>query len=358
MNHSNCFRSFTMFVIFCLISVGCGIPLDDAPREIAAEQLDDELKLAQAPTAVAELAPQFDLATFLIYLIDENGLLKPVERPLPSNSGPTAVIQALLEGPSADESEANLSTALADDLPVTSVTNSGTGTVVVDITSEAGLASLSTSEQRVAIGQLVYTVTRLQTVSSFRLQINGENVSVPTDGDDSTADEPVSVDDYASLAPLEELEEEEAEADAPVVPSASMFEVFLVDDDGLLTAVQRSLPGDVGPNEVIRALLEGPLVSEENLTSALASDVAVSSVTSTGTGTVVIDLASDLGLASLSTGELRVAIAQLANTVTQLPTISSLRVQVNGRNVSLPTDDGNTVPDEPVSPDNYPSLSR
>lgn len=196
-------RALWLLVVSAVVAAACGIPLDEAPREIAEEQLDDELKLAVAPTAVG-LQPVFDLETFEIYLIDEDGLLKRVERPLPANSGPTDVIGALLEGPSSDESEANLSSALAADLPVTNVTNSDTGAIVVDITSEDGLASLSTAEQRVAIAQLVYTVTKLRRVSSFRLQINGENVSVPTDADDSSADEPVSRDDYASLAPLDE----------------------------------------------------------------------------------------------------------------------------------------------------------
>lgn len=191
-------RSRLLILLVTLAAVagaaGCGIPSDDVPRVIDDRALVDELRpdVPQAPTRVAV---QFDPQAFEIYLIGDDGKLTSVSRDLSVNASAQDVIEELIQGPV--EGEEDLSTSLPSDLSIIGV-ESQAGTVVLNVATDP-LANRSTAEQRLAIAQLVFTVAELDAVTSFRLQVNGVNESLPTDGDNSNADEPVRVEDFKSV---------------------------------------------------------------------------------------------------------------------------------------------------------------
>jgi hypothetical protein len=150
------------------------------------------------PTSTATTAP---IETANIYLI-RDGHLVPVERATALDAGLSEVISELQEVPTREERQARLRTAI----PASAVTVLGIairgGTATVDL-SPAFLQLLpSPTEQQLAAGQLVMTLTdRGPGIGRVRFTVDGNAVSVPR-GDGSApqqADQSVSRDDYLTL---------------------------------------------------------------------------------------------------------------------------------------------------------------
>jgi spore germination protein GerM len=131
-----------------------------------------------------------------VYLVDPEGLLVGVPRFDPAD-GIDAAVAALVAPPGEQERALGLESALADD----------GGTLVQEASVESGLATvelgpgfldLVPAAQRVAVAQVVVTLTGLPGVGQVQLTLDGEPLSVPV-ADGSSVDEPVSRDDFAAL---------------------------------------------------------------------------------------------------------------------------------------------------------------
>lgn len=204
-------RRPTMLAALVLLVVAvasCGIPTDDEPRAVTLDETSENaLELLPESTRIPVA---FIPEAFTIYLINADAKLVPVTRALPVDSGPEAAIRALFEGPTPEEVAANLTTALSDDLAdsILSVTTTS-GTVVLNV-AEGSFEDLPTQDDlRKAIAQIVFTVADLARVSSLRLQVEGVDTELPTDGSNSAEQDPVARSDYPSL----ELEDPSAEND-------------------------------------------------------------------------------------------------------------------------------------------------
>jgi germination protein M len=110
-----------------------------------------------------------------------------------------AVMRALLDGPTSEERDQGLTTAVP---PATGLIAVGTfeGVAEVDLSDEfQGPATPEDVLLRVA--QVVWTLVALPRVNAVRFSIDGEPISVITDAQ-VMVDRPVTAPDYAAVAPL------------------------------------------------------------------------------------------------------------------------------------------------------------
>ncbi len=181
-------------VVALLVSAGaCGLPDDDRPRIIAAE--DAPLVIGSPEGASREAGG--DNAE--LYLVDEQARLTIVRRP-PSEDDLRGVIETLLAGPTPGERDIGLSTAIPPDtVLIDAVVQDGIATIDLGPAAPGGVGGVGGEVQRTAFAQLVLTAVEVEGVRAVRFLIEGVAVAVPTDV--SPTQEPVSRDDYALLDP-------------------------------------------------------------------------------------------------------------------------------------------------------------
>lgn len=137
----------------------------------------------------------------------------------------------------------------------------------------------------------------------------------------------------------------------PARPSLTTM-VYLVRDDRLVP-VERSV-ADLGPQEVMAALLAGPTPDEEasGLHSALEPGELVNSAQHTGDGARV-DLAA--AFTAGTAGEQRTALAQITYSLTEIPGISAVAFTLDGEPTNVPRADG-SASNGPVRREDYELL--
>lgn len=137
--------------------------------------------------------------------------------------------------------------------------------------------------------------------------------------------------------------------------ATSVIEVFLLDEDRL-APVDRELARPVEALDVLEQLFMGPTADEreEGLATQLSSGWTVRSADLAGR-TLVIDLGADT-LEVLEGQSQRQAIAQIVFTVTGLPGVDDVLLQIEGNPRPVPTDDGEADGETPVDRDDYRSL--
>lgn len=132
----------------------------------------------------------------LVYFA-KNGRLVASSRRLEPPVTVQSVLRALTKGPNRLEIAAGLRSALPDKDTFRRVALSG-GTARVDLARP--FTSLSSSDQIVALGQLVYTLTARPGVGLVRFTLLGASTEVPR-ADGSLTAARVSRDDYLAIAP-------------------------------------------------------------------------------------------------------------------------------------------------------------
>lgn len=197
-----------------VLTSGCGIPLDSEPELIASEELPQSLQPGTSTTTT--LPPQLT-EEVIIYLLDPGegeASLVPVTRQVPVvNEGESEIelliLEQLLLGPTSEEQlEDNLTTAVVssgdEPIEVLSLRRPVEGQIVVVLSEPPAIEG---SDRVVSFGQLVFTLTELNTVDRVRFLVIDEtgqerDMSVKTDTEEGDVQRPVGRDDYSSLSPL------------------------------------------------------------------------------------------------------------------------------------------------------------
>ena len=124
----------------------------------------------------------------------------PIPRLLLSPASAPQVVAALVEGvPDIDEA-AGLRSALPFGLSIDVSVERGVATVDLDPTF---LLVVSGSEQRLAVAQIVLTLTRRAGIGQVTFTSDSQPINVPRGGGDLTAPgESVACDDYDNLLPV------------------------------------------------------------------------------------------------------------------------------------------------------------
>lgn len=183
-------RLAALILTLAVVVGACGIPLDGEPRAVEAPT---PTPVEEAPTPTPQ-AVQF----FTIYLTDDNGRVRPVERELPDPLTITALIDELRETPTDQETEQGLVTLIPAETELFAPPEPPAGgTAVIDLAS-GSLDTLETDFLALAVAQIVWTLTGSPSIDRVVIRIDGEDQFWPTDGEDKQR---LVVNDYASFDP-------------------------------------------------------------------------------------------------------------------------------------------------------------
>lgn len=168
---------------------GCGVSAESTARDLAPAGASDRLLGPGSPSA-----PPAGAATETLYLVRGQELVA-VRRPAAHRQTPALVLADLLTGPTVPEAADGLSTSLALTAPATVVpVEPG----LVEVTFPPAPEGSTRSDDVLAFGQVVLTLTSQPGVWAVRFVQDGAALSVPgSDGSLSVA--PRTRNDYADL---------------------------------------------------------------------------------------------------------------------------------------------------------------
>lgn len=175
----------------------CGVDTDEEPRAIDADNVPDTVTEDTAAQTVERAETSEVIDVWFVRSTEDSVRLVPHERSVP-RSTPRSVLEALLLQPPTEEERADgLTTALPGSTAlVSSPELRGDGVLVVDLSK--GIFEIQGETLRDAFGQIVCTVTGLETVRSVVFRVDGDPAPVP-DGESRQTDEPLRCESYANL---------------------------------------------------------------------------------------------------------------------------------------------------------------
>lgn len=181
--------SAAVAVLLSLVLVGCGVPEDAEPR--ALDPAEAPFQVFQQPAQ----APQGEGRVALYFVRDDRVVLQT--RAVERSTDVDALLELLLEGPTPQQVEAGIRSALPTTFGVEDVEIGRNGVAVVTLTGDS--TQISTSP--LGYAQVVATLTAPGRARAVRFRLDGEDLQVPR-GDTSLTAEPVDRSDYADLLAL------------------------------------------------------------------------------------------------------------------------------------------------------------
>jgi spore germination protein GerM len=176
---------------------GCGVPVQDDPTPVPADQLPYGLATGAA-TSTAAPTTEPSAESPHVYFVGPQEQLVARQRAVSGDTLSrrlTALLASLEAGPSQDELGLQLGTALGPGITL-KVTGIVDGTATVDI---AGTGDLPAGRgSRLASGEIVLTATSVEGVDSVMLTRNGVRVEALLPNGELT-DAPLTAGDYAIL---------------------------------------------------------------------------------------------------------------------------------------------------------------
>lgn len=167
-------------VVVALAALGviaaCGVPIDSGPKALARDNVPFGLLRPSSPTTTAPSAAPVTVSV-VIYLVAANGELSAASREVPVPAPLTAILGALVDGPTNAEAAAGLQSAVPSQTVVTSASVSG-GIATVDLGGT--FAQLVGPAEIEAVAQIVFTATAIAGVTGVAFELNGQQVAVPT----------------------------------------------------------------------------------------------------------------------------------------------------------------------------------
>lgn len=168
---------------------GCGISAESDVNKIKPQDVPFDLLLADV-TAVPETGIPVQ-----VYLLSGDRLLT-VDRTADSADSLADVVRLTVDGPTDEERLLGITSAI----PTGTVGLVSTSRGVAEVDLNASFGELRSSDQVLALGQIVYGLTALPGIGAVAFTLEGEPISVPrTDG--TASDEPLSRDDFLALKP-------------------------------------------------------------------------------------------------------------------------------------------------------------
>lgn len=179
-------------VVALVLAVGCGVPEDDEPQELTADQVP--FGLLTTPTTTSQplqVLPPERRAD--LYFVDADGQVTPVESEVEDQSA-ESIITALLE---ADPQ--GLDPGLTSNIPPeTTLLDIFTDDDVLTVDLSTQFTTIEGPRFIAAVAQVVFTATELAGIRRVAFRQEGEPLPVQ-DEEGALQDEPVSESDYATL---------------------------------------------------------------------------------------------------------------------------------------------------------------
>ena len=178
------------------LCAACGVPVDSGPTALPKRGIPFGLLAPSGATSTSTTTPAPVEVTVQIFLLSSSGHLAPVARDVSFPAPLTAILGALVDGPTDTEAAAGLQSAVPTGTTVVSATVAG-GVATVNLAGT--FAQLVGQAQIDAVAQIVFTATALAGVTAVSFQLAGQPVAVPTAGG---ADVPTANrGQFASMAP-------------------------------------------------------------------------------------------------------------------------------------------------------------
>lgn len=193
-------RRISTSLVFVIALSSCAIPSDGEFQPIPNDEVPYELASARTtlPPNAATTIPGSDTSTEPIdaYFISNSRVLKIV-RLVAAPAGPDQALATLSALDTQDPALAGLRTAIPKSFSATVTVERG----VASVDSNRGLLdTLSPLDQRLAVAQIVLTLTSRPGIGQVLFSVDGVPTGVPRGrGDLAGPLTPVTFDDYASL---------------------------------------------------------------------------------------------------------------------------------------------------------------
>ena len=186
------FRAAALAVVAVVGVVSCGVPTDSTATRMRAKQVPfgllDRNSGASASDGVGDAGSVF---------FAKSGRLVSVPRRLAASAPPDVLLGILRRGPTKGEVAAGMRSALLGQTLARVVSVTG-GTATVDLRS--AFSTLPSSDQFLALAQLVFTLTGRPGIGQVRFTLAGQPTEVPL-SDGSLVRRRVSRDDFDGVAP-------------------------------------------------------------------------------------------------------------------------------------------------------------
>ncbi|HZM82684.1 MAG TPA: GerMN domain-containing protein [Candidatus Limnocylindrales bacterium] len=170
-----------------LMVAGCGVPIEEEARALPSQS-------AHVPSSATPAPIQTGPVTETLYLV-KGGLLIAVPRKHRTEPGVDEVMAELLAGPTEAEKAAGIGSALLGSKVVAAVQVQN-GTAVVELA--ANLEGTGRTDDVLAIGQIVCTLTARPDISWATFTRDGRPIEVPR-GDGSLTADPLNAASYSRL---------------------------------------------------------------------------------------------------------------------------------------------------------------
>ena len=201
-------RRWTTSVFLAAITLSaCGIPMDNATRDLSVN-LPDAL-LPAASTTTEAPAPTETVQIFLARVDDaDRQILEPVDRDIQGDGSINVILAEVFAGPSADEQDAGLISPFAEGSEVIGTVLQN-GLLEVHLDTLEGFPHDDSAGNRLAFAMLVCTADRLVAgaeIDRVVVLLDGETgleaINVPvSDGEPPEEGAPVSCANYLSFLP-------------------------------------------------------------------------------------------------------------------------------------------------------------
>ena len=198
-------RRHVPIALCCLLFLtACSVPNSGAFETISTDEIPFELGAAQttvpqSPTTTSPQSsdpPDTEYEQVDLYFIRNSSITK-VQRLVKSPVDANGTLTALTEGLIDDANNGGLRSAIPSTLQASVNVDRGVATVNATRTF---LNSLSAGDQRLAIAQIVLTLTSRPGIGQVVFYVDGRAIVVPRGrGDLSSAGEPVTFDDYTNI---------------------------------------------------------------------------------------------------------------------------------------------------------------
>jgi spore germination protein GerM len=161
--------------LVALASAGCGIPTQGAPDAIPPTHVPFSL-LDKHPHSTTSVPPRVYVPV-KVYFFGPTNQLQPVARNVPTPAPLTAILAAMLAGPSKAEAASGIATAIPNDVAVISA-SANDNVVTVNMNSAFGAITGNNAEE--AVAQVVATVAAAYGPNTGVLfQLDGHHIKVP-----------------------------------------------------------------------------------------------------------------------------------------------------------------------------------
>lgn len=185
-----------------LLFGACGLSTNDEPTPIAQENVPPDLQEGDTPSSSAVYPDSGNQQVIQIWLLEageDAAELQSVERTVPHPASASRVLEVLFnQGPTEDEREQGLSTAIPSDAQLAGAPVQNEDVVQVSLT-DATYEGLSGANSSNAFAQIVYTVTEIVGIEAVEFLLeDGEAIQVP-DGEGQTRTGPLTREDYENL---------------------------------------------------------------------------------------------------------------------------------------------------------------